>query len=112
MEHDKDVIEKTALEDLSPADYYTECCAFLDDFLAKRPKLAGAEVREVLTSLLNVLLTEPDLRNFDALATMRRLVSPFFLDNQSSLGWQVSRSTFFPSSPIPINLRTRLPAYL
>ena len=84
MEHDKDVIEKTALEDLSPADYYTECCAFLDDFLAKRPKLAGAEVREVLTSLLNVLLTEPDLRNFDALATMRRLVSPFFLDNQSS----------------------------
>jgi hypothetical protein len=84
MEHANDVIEKTALEDLSPAEYYTECCSFLDDFLVKRPKLAGAEVREVLTALVNVLLTEPHSRSFDELATMDRLVKPFLMDDLSS----------------------------
>lgn len=84
MEHNKGLIEKTALEELSPADYYTECSAFLDDFVAQRPKLAGAEVREVLTSLTKVLLTDPGLRNFDALATIQRLVSPYLFDDQSS----------------------------
>ncbi len=84
MEHNKDLIEKTALEELSPADYYTECCAFLDDFVAQRPKLAGAEVREALTSLTKVLLTDPGERNFDALGTIQRLVQPFLLDDRSS----------------------------
>jgi hypothetical protein len=84
MEHNRGLIENTELEELSSAEYYTECCAFLDDFVAERPKLAGAEVREVLTSLIKVLLTDPGQRNFDALATIQRLVSPFLLDDQSS----------------------------
>ena len=84
MMHNGNFIEKTALEEASPADYYTECSAFLDDFLAQRPKLADAEVRDILTSLNKVLLTDPSLRNFDGLATLQRLTDPFLFDDGSS----------------------------
>ncbi len=84
MEHNRSLIENTALEEVCPADYYAECSAFLDEFVAQRPKLAGAEVREVLTSLTKVLLADPGLRDFDALPTIQRLVSPFLFDDQSS----------------------------
>jgi hypothetical protein len=84
MLHNNNFIEKTSLEESSPVDYYAECSVFLDDFLAQRPKLVGAEVREILASLNKVLLTDPSLRNFDGLATLQRLTGPFLLDDGST----------------------------
>ncbi len=84
MDHNRDLIENTALEELSPAEYYTECCAYLDDFVTQRPKLAGAQVREVLAILMKVLLTDPESREFETLTTIQRLVGPFLFDDQSS----------------------------
>jgi len=84
MRYNADVIQKTALEELSPAEYYTECCAFLDDFVSQRPKLASAEVRELLASLMRVLLSNPESREFELLTTIQRLAGPFLVDDQSS----------------------------
>lgn len=84
MEYNADVIQKTALEELSPAEYYAECCAFLDDFVSQRPKLVSAEVREVLVSLMRVLLTNPESREFESLTTIQRLAGPFLVDDQLS----------------------------
>ena len=86
MKYDKDVIESTLLEEISPVDYYVECCAFLDEFVTRRPKLASAEVLEVLTSLMSLLGHDPGSREFGAAVTIQRLVSPFFFDNESSSG--------------------------
>jgi hypothetical protein len=84
MKYGKDVIENTLLEELSPADYYAECCAFLEEFVAQRPKLAGAEVLAALDSLMSLLSRDPGKREFDATVTIQQLVSPFLFDSRSS----------------------------
>jgi hypothetical protein len=84
MDNEQGFIDNTALEELCPADYYTECCAFLQKFLLQRPRLAGAEVQHILNTLMEVLLAEPSVRNFDAVNEIQRLVKPFLFDEQSS----------------------------
>jgi hypothetical protein len=84
VKYDKDVIENTLLEELSPADYYVECCAFLEDFVVQRPKLAGAEVLAALGSLMDLLRRDPSEREFDATVTLQQLVGPFLVDSHSS----------------------------
>ena len=84
MNYDKDVIENTLLEESSSTDYYVECCAFLEEFVAQRPKLAGAEVLGALGSLMSLLRRDPGERDFDGTITIQELVSPFLFDSQSS----------------------------
>ncbi len=79
MEHDPKWIEKTHLEEQAPADYYMECCAFLDDFLNRRTKLAGTEVRTMLSDLLKFLVTDPKDRQSADIASLERLVHQFRL---------------------------------
>jgi len=56
---------KTALEERDPADYYTECCEYLMDFVTERPKLIGSQVHTALTELLRALRTPPEKRRFE-----------------------------------------------
>lgn len=81
MEHDPKWIEKTHLEEEDPAYYYTECCAFLDDFLNRRTKLAGAEVRMMLSDLLNFLIKDPKDRESPEITSLERLVHQFRFDS-------------------------------
>lgn len=84
MEHDPRWIEKTLLEEQSPAEYYMECCAFLDDFLNQRPNLAGTEVRVMLSDLLRLLIKDPADRQFDDIASLDRLAQQFRFDSARS----------------------------
>ncbi len=84
MEHNYGLIDNIALEEACPADYYAECCAFLNDFIGNRPALATAEIREALTSLIEILETDPAQRNFDSVETLQQLVRPFLYDERSA----------------------------
>jgi hypothetical protein len=67
-----------------PAASYTECCEFLGDFITKRPKIAGTDVQAALNSLLKVLLSDPQTRNFGSVDALDRLVKPFQVDDRSA----------------------------
>jgi hypothetical protein len=84
MEHNKKIIEAVELEELDPAYYYAQCCAFLADFISQRPKTAGSDVEEALTSLLKVLQSDPKSRDVTACAVVEQIVRPFLFDDRSS----------------------------
>jgi hypothetical protein len=84
MESNEKIIEAVELEELDPAYYYGQCCAFLADFIARRPKTAGSDVQEALTSLLKVLHSDPKSRDVTARAVVEQIVRPFMFDDRSS----------------------------
>jgi hypothetical protein len=77
-------IENVVLEEKAPADYYAECCEFLDEFITKRPRIVGTEVQAALKSFLVMLLSAPEDRALGSLELVDRLVKPFDADDHSS----------------------------
>ena len=80
MAYNGKVIEDVELEQKDSAGYYKECCEFLEDFLTKSPKIAATEVQAALSSLLEVLRSNPEDRDFSSVEALDRLVRPFLFD--------------------------------
>ena len=77
-------IENVKLEETAPADYYAECCEFLNEFIAQRPNIVGTEVQVALASFLSLLLSAPENRVVGSVESLERLVKPFVATGQSS----------------------------
>lgn len=84
MGYNGNIIETVELEELDPAYYYAQCCEFLTDFIAQRPKTAGSDVQGALTSLLKVLHSDQKCRDVTARAVVDQIVRPFSFDDRSS----------------------------
>lgn len=81
MAYNENVIEDVELEQKDSAGYYKECCEFLEDFITKRPKIAATEVQAALSSLLEVLRSNPEDRDLSSVEELDQLVRPFLFDH-------------------------------
>src|SRR4051794_19995626 len=78
-------IEDRQLEDADATTYYVECCVYLDEFLGRRPELAGQEIRQKVRDLLEWLCAPSDERNPEARAGRGDRPSPLRHDRQGCL---------------------------